>query len=304
VARRVSGLAVYVWGVSLATGAMFLALVSLVVRDSLPAWRHEGFWGLLTGAAWHYRAEAFGALPMIYGTLVVAAVALLLAAPVGLAAAVFTAEVLPPRARLGVKAALELLAGVPSVVYGLLGVLVLRDVMYDLLEPLQPLSGDSLVTAGVLLAVMVLPTFTTFADDALSGVPGSQRAAARALGMTRAETLTGVVLPRAWPGVLAAALLALGRALGETIAVFLVVGRQDNRLPVPPGELAAWVTTWIDPGQTLTSKLGGSETFLAYGEPLHWSAMMALAVILLALTGLVAGAGVLLGRGRLGAPRR
>ena len=112
---------------------------------------------------------------MIYGTLVVAAVALGLAAPIGIGAAIFTAEYLPRRLRLVVKLTIELLAGVPSVVYGLLGILLLRNWVYDLLEPFDPLSGDTLLTAGLLLAVMILPTVMTLADDALRAVPAAQR---------------------------------------------------------------------------------------------------------------------------------
>lgn len=271
----------------------FLALLGMLVAQSLPLWRHSGVGGFLAGDQWFYRAELFGALPMLFGTAVVSVIALLLAAPVGLGTAVFLSERLPLRWRPPVKMAVELLAGVPSVVYGLLGVLVLRDWIYRLLTPFDPLSGDTLVTGGVLLAVMILPTVVTFADDALRGVPAAQRLAGRALGLTRTETTLRLVVPQAGPGLLAALLLALGRAVGETIAVFLVVGRMDNRLPE---SLTDWVPL-VDPGQTLTSKLGGSETFIAYGDPLHWAAMMGLALLLLALVLAVGTAAVSLGAG-------
>ncbi|MCC6234639.1 MAG: ABC transporter permease subunit, partial [Verrucomicrobiales bacterium] len=198
---------------------------------------------------------------------------------VGLGAAVFSVEILPARARLGFKAALELLAGIPSVVYGLLGILFLRNWVYDLFAPWEPASGDTLLTAGLLVGVMILPTLMTLADDALAGVGAAQREAARGLGLTRAETVWGVVLPQAWPGILAAILLALGRALGEMIAVFLVVGRQDHPWP------ADWLTLGplLEPGQTLASKLGSSEINIAYGDPVHWGALMSLGLILLVL---------------------
>lgn len=283
-----------------ALAAAFLAgLVGLLTVQSLPVWRHEGVAGFLGGHQWFFRARTFGALPMIYGTVMVSAVALVLAVPVGLGAALFASEVLPPRARLGLKTVIELLAGVPSVVYGLLGVLLLRDWMYRLLAPFDPLSGDTLLTAGVLLAVMVLPTVTTFSEDALRGVPGAQRRAARGLGLTRGTTALRLVLPQALPGLAAAALLALGRALGETIAVFLVIGRRDNQLP----------ESWLSPeplvqaaqaGQTLTTKLGGSETFLAWGDPLHWAAIAGLGLVLLALAGAVTLVGALLVRKGVG----
>ncbi len=213
---------------------------------------------------------------MLYGTACVSAVALLLATPLGVGAALFMAEVLPRRARLGLKMAVELLAGVPSVVYGLLGVLLLRDFVFRLLAPWDPLSGDTLLTAGLLLAVMVLPTIATLADDALAGVPAEQRLAARSLGLTRAEVALRISLPQALPGIASALILALGRALGETIAVFLVVGRQDNQWP----ERLLSLRPLAAAGQTVTSKLGGSETFLAYGDPLHWGAITGLALVL------------------------
>ncbi|MEM7481139.1 MAG: phosphate ABC transporter permease subunit PstC [Acidobacteriota bacterium] len=268
-------------------GLFFLGQLAMLAVDSLPLWRHQSPADYLGGVQWFYRAELFGVLPMIYGTVVVATVAILVAAPFGLGTALFTAEYLNASAgnrrrrdRWVVKSAVELLAGVPSVVYGLIGVLVLRDVVYRLAEPFDPLSGDTLLTAGLLLSVMILPTVTTFADDALAAVPADQRRAARALGLSRGQTIARIALPQALPGLAAAVLLALGRALGETIAVFLVVGRLDNRWPEHPLSPAVL----LEPGQTLTSKLGGSETFLAWGDPLHWAAMVSLGLVLLVLT--------------------
>ncbi len=257
-------------------------MLVLFVAQSIPLWRHEGV-GFLFGTKWFCRQSQFGALPMIYGTIVVSVLALLLAAPVAIGAAVFTAEFVPARARLLVKVVVELLAGIPSVVYGLLGILFLRDWIYRLLAPLDPLSGDTLLTAGVLLAVMILPTVMTLCDDALRGVPAAQRAAARGLGLTATETIVAVSLPQAWRGIVAALLLALGRAMGEAIAVFLVVGRQDNQWT---GKLFS-PQPLVEAGQTLTSKLASSETNIAYGDPLHWGAMISLGLVLLTLAGTV-----------------
>jgi len=257
------------------------AVFGTFVRQSAPVWHHSGI-GYLAGIKWFYRAHLFGALPMIYGSAVVSFIAVGLAAPIGLGAAIFSAEYLPTNLRNGMKAMIELLAAVPSVVYGLLGILFLRDWVYNGLSRFNLLSGDSLLTAGILLAVMVLPTIMTLSDDALRAVSGRQRAAARALGLTRSETILFVSLPAARPGIAAAVLLGIGRALGETIAVFLVVGRQDNQWPA---NLFS-VRPWLEAGQTLTSKLGGSETNIAYGDSLHWAAIVGLGlVLLLAVTG-------------------
>ncbi len=268
------------WFFSLVALGAMAALVGVFAWQSMPVWQHEG-WHYVTGTRWFFRQKQFGALPMIYGSVAVSVIALALAAPLGMCAAVFTAEYLPRRARLAVKVLIELLAGVPSVVYGLLGILLLRGWIYQLFARWDPLSGDTLLTAGVLLAVMILPTVVTFSDDALRAVPASQRRAARALGLTRGETILHVALPQARRGLGAAALLALGRALGETIAVFLVVGRQDNALPDHWLSLRAL----LESGQTLTSKLGGSEVNIGYGDPLHWGAIVGLGLLLLLLTG-------------------
>ncbi len=253
-------------------------LVSIFLMQSLPVWKHEGL-GYITGSKWFFRAHTFGALPMIYGTFIVALIALLLAAPVAIGAAIFTAEFLPARPRLAVKIAIELLAGVPSVIYGLIGILLLRNWIYDLFARFDPLSGDTLLTAGVLLAVMILPTIMTLSDDALRSVPADQRRAARGLGLTASETIFSIAIPQAARGLIAALLLGLGRALGETIAVFLVVGRQDNNLP----DNVFSPRAWLQAGQTLSSKLGGSETNIAYGDSLHWGAVVGLALLLMAM---------------------
>ncbi len=266
-------------------------LVGIFVLQSVPVWRHEG-WDYITGTKWFFRQKEFGALPMIYGSIAVSLVALVMAAPLGLGAAVFISEYLPRQARIAVKVLIELLAGVPSVVYGLLGILLLRDWIYELFERFEPLSGDTLLTAGVLLAVMILPTIVTLSDDSLRAVPAAQRRAARALGLTRGEAIFHVALPQARRGLGAALLLALGRALGETIAVFLVVGRQDNNLPVN------WLSLrpLLESGQTLTSKLGSSETNIGYGDPLHWAAVIGLGLILLLITASVTMLGTGFGR--------
>ena len=273
--------------------AFLVGLFVLFLFQSLPVWRHEGF-SYLTGILWYYRDARFGCLPMLYGSAVVSLIALLLATPVGMGAGIFISEYLPGRLRLPVKVAVELLAGVPSVVYGLLGILFLRNWIYSALVPFDPISGDTLLTAGLLLAVMVLPTVVTLTDDALRGVSSAQRMAARGLGLTKTEVMLSISLPQASSGIFAAVLLGLGRALGETIAVFLVVGRQDNQWPRHLFSLQPW----IQAGQTLTSKLGGSETNIAYGDPLHWAAIVALGLVLLVVVASITLLAARLERGR------
>ena len=291
--RRIGLTLILSYGFSLLAALSFLFMVLLFLWQSVPVWHHEGL-SYLFGKEWFYRGRHFGILPMIYGTGVVAGLALLLAAPIGIGTAIFTAEFLPPRARLTVKIAVELLSGIPSVVYGLLGILFLRDWVYQAFAPFDPLTGDTLLTAAILLAVMVLPTIMTLADDALRGVPSQHRLAARGLGLNPTEALLSVALPQAAPGIVSAVLLGFGRAIGETIAVFLVVGRQDNHWPSSLLSLSPL----LEPGQTLTSKLGGSEINIAYGDPLHWAAMVGLGLVLMLITSGITLLGVRLGRGR------
>ncbi len=268
------------YGFSALAIGFLVSMVLLFLGQSLPVWRHTGV-GFFTGEQWFFRQQQFGALSMIYGAVAVSVIALALAVPVGVGSAIFAAEILPPRWRLLVKAVVELLAGVPSVIYGLLGILFLRPWIYRWLQPFDPLSGDTLLTAGMLLAVMILPTLMTLSDDALVSVSASQRQAARGLGLTRAETVLSVVLPQAGRGILAAAVLALGRALGEGIAVFMVVGRQDNQWPQNLFSLRPF----LEAGQTLASKLVSAETNIAYGDPFHWAAILGLGLTLLLLAG-------------------
>ncbi|MGH3822146.1 MAG: PstC family ABC transporter permease [Pseudonocardiaceae bacterium] len=179
---------------------------------------------------------------------------------------------------------MELLAAIPSIVYGLIGIAVLRPVVSTVFG--TP-GGEGLLTAGLVLAVMVLPTVVAVSIDALSAVAPQTREAAAAVGLTRSEVIYSAVLPEARPGMRAAVLLGLARALGETIAVFLVIGRADGRLPAPVDALAALV----HPGQTLTTKLGGPEPVLAGALGAHRAALSALGLLLLVLVAVITLAG-------------
>lgn len=275
--RRIDLLRLVATALTLLTLVTVAGIVVFLAAGSIAVFRHEG-WAFFSKNHWYYRKEAFQAAAMLYGTAVVSSIAIVLATPLALATAVVSSEMLSERPRLALKLLIELLAGVPSVIYGLLGVLFLRNWMSSLFVRLRwdADSGDTLLTAGVLLAIMILPTLMTLLDDAFRSVPARDRDAARGLGLTRAETLRSVIIPQSMPGIFSAVLLALGRAVGETIAVFLVVGRADNRLP----QLGAIARSLVDAGQTVTSKLGGAETNIAVGDPLHASALLALALTL------------------------
>ncbi len=252
----------------LAASCVFF-LFAFLLFESLPAWAQEGV-GFFIGRDW-WAGETYGALPLIYGSLMVTLLALLWVVPLALAGAVFTSEFLPPRLRLTVKGLMELFAGVPGILYGLLGVALLSGWVQSTFGLID---GHTLLTAGLLLGIMVFPTILTVSEDALQAVPGCYRDAALSLGLTRWQTVLHAVLPRALPGIAGAVFLGLGRAMGETVAVMLVIGGLD-KIPSP----------WFDifaPAQSIPSKLG-REAAEALGTDLHWSALMALGAVLFCL---------------------
>jgi len=250
------------------TGAV-VTLFLYLLKESFPIVQAQG-WSFLTGTEWVV-GEAYGALPMILGSVLVTGLALVLVLPFALGTALFTAEFLEPRWRWGVKSMMELLAGVPGILYGLLGVALLTVWVRDVFGLID---GNTLFAAGILLAVMILPTIMTLSEDALRAVPREYRETAWSLGLTRWETVTGVVLPQALPGICGAVFLGLGRAMGETIAVMLVIGGLD-RIPDP------WYNLFA-PGQSIPSKLG-REAAEALGYGLQWNALMALGCVLFLL---------------------
>ncbi|HTJ74914.1 MAG TPA: ABC transporter permease subunit [Acidimicrobiales bacterium] len=259
-----------------AAGAAGLALalvVAFLVGGAASGPLHPG--RLLTSAVWDAPRGQYGALAMVWGTAAVATIALLLAAPVGWAAAVAISEVAPRRWRRLLRSGTELLAVVPSIVFGLVGIAYVRPFVARVAH--VP-GGDSLLAAGLVLAVMVVPTVIAVSVDALAAVPGSVREAAAACGLTPAEVIGSAVLPQARRGMRAALLLGLARALGETVAVFLVVGRADGRLP---RSVSGAFDLLVHPGQTLTTKLNGPESILAGTSGEHWAALCGLGLILL-----------------------
>nr|BAL52449.1 phosphate transport system permease protein [uncultured Gammaproteobacteria bacterium]BAL54495.1 phosphate transport system permease protein [uncultured Gammaproteobacteria bacterium] len=246
---------------------MALAVPGFVVYTSFAFWTGPGFKSLFA-SEWYPHAGRYGLLPAIVGSAWTLFLALAVAVPTGLAAAVVSAELLPSRWRLPVRIGLELAAAVPAVVYGLIGLWVLLPALAQLFD--LP-TGHSLLAAGLLLAWMILPTLVTLGEDALRAVPAEQREAAQALGLGWPALLFRVVLVQAWPGIRGAILLALGRVLGETLAVMLVVGSLD-RLPKP------WWNP-LQPAQTLTSRIGREIGEVAFGS-LHFAALMACALLL------------------------
>ncbi|CAM5597857.1 phosphate ABC transporter permease subunit PstC [Streptomyces hirsutus] len=269
----------WIWGWVYA-GAFAVAALLLTVVGYLGAGvagGHVDWLELLSEASWSPANSVYGGLAMIYGTAVVCALALAIAVPISWAAAVALSEYLPPRLARPLRMCVELLAAVPSIVYGLIGIMVVRPVIAQIAD--VP-GGDSLAAAGIVLAVMITPTIVAVSVDALAAVPDRVREAAYSLGLTRREVVRSAVLPLARSGMRAAVLLGLARALGEAIAVFLVIGRADGRLPTSFG---GFLDSLVHPGQTLTTKLAGPEPVLAGTSGPYFAALCGLGIILLAL---------------------
>src|SRR5262245_28350043 len=256
----------------LVIGIAALLLVYLVI-EAMPAIEHFGG-SFLLDPVWD-PPERLGALSFIYGTLVTSALAMALAVPLGIATAAFLAEIAPAWVRRIGSFLVELLAAIPSVVYGFWAIFFLAPAVQELFDWLggPNTSGDGLFAAGLVLAIMILPYITAISYDVCRAVPRSQREGAMALGATRWQMIWSVVLPYARPGIVGGCFLALGRALGETMAVIMIVGN------VPQIEFSLFAT-----GATIPSAiaLGLNES----GD-LQRSALVELGVILLLVTVIV-----------------
>ncbi|MHB1096711.1 MAG: phosphate ABC transporter permease subunit PstC [Gemmatimonadaceae bacterium] len=262
-------------------------LIVLAAEIGIAAWPALRTFGLdfATGTEWDAVRGVFGVAPAIFGTVLSSALALLIAAPLALGIAVFTSEIAPAWLRSVLEFLLDLLAAIPSVIYGLWGLFVLVPWLRETVMPLLadglhlgetplfsgPAYGPSMLAAGLLLAIMVLPYIAAVAREVLAAVPDSQREAALALGATRWEVVRHAVLPYARSGIIGAVILGLGRALGETMAVTMVIGNRH--------ELSA---SLFAPGYTLASLIANE--FAEATADLHLSALMAAGATLLAVT--------------------
>lgn len=258
--RAISGVLL----VSALSSVAMLGLIGLfIVLAGLPVMAKHGVGEFLFGMKWAPTKGGFGLLPMIAASAAVTAGAMVIALPMGLACAVFLAEIAPRKVADIVRPGVQLLAGIPSVVYGFVGVVFLVPLIREHLGG----PGLSVLAASVILGIMVLPTLIGIAEDAIEAVPLAYKQGALALGCTHSQAIRRVILPAARGGILAAAILAMGRAVGETMAVIMVIG---NATIVP--------RSLLDPARTLTSNIA-LEMGYASGE--HQSALFATGVVLL-----------------------
>jgi phosphate transport system permease protein len=257
----------YVFASTLLSTAILLMILLMLLIFSWQAFYKQG-WQLFT-TVWNPPAGQYGILSMLYGTAAVTVIAVTIAVPLGIFTVIMISEIVPGRYRIAVKSLLELLAGIPSIIYGLIGVAVFSIWIGNIFD-LQ--TGRTILTGGVLLAIMILPIVITLSEDALHNVPAAYREAAFSFGLYRHEVIGSVLFPIAKSDIIGGVLLGLGRAMGETMAVMLVIGSID-RIPDP-------VFNTLVPGQTITSKLGREIAESAFGS-LHFSSMICMGFILL-----------------------
>jgi len=275
--------------------AVLLLLSGVIISlidGSIPALRAFGF-GFLVSERWNPVTEIFGALPAIYGTVITSFIAMLIAVPMGLMIAFFLTELCPQWLRRPIGIAIELLAGIPSIIYGIWGLFIFAPFLQATLQPFLietlgnvpgiapvfggPPYGIGLLTAGLILAIMVLPFVTAISRDVFEAVPGVLKEAAYGVGCTTWEVVRYVVLPYARVGVIGGIMLGLGRALGETMAVTFVIG---NAHRISSSILA--------PGTTISATIANEFTE-AVGD-LYTSALIELGLILFVITFIVLAA--------------
>lgn len=273
------------WVASAAAVATLAWIIIEITKEAWPAIKQFGF-DFITTSKWLPNRKIFGVLPFVVGTAVSSFIALIFALPLGLAVAIFLSEdFLPLPVRQVVRFTVEMLAAIPSVVYGLWGIFVViplvksfgdwaviafkdTPILGELFK--GPAYGNSMLTASLVLALMILPTITAISRNALVAVPGTLREGAYALGSTRWEAIWKVILPTAAPGIVAATILSLGRAMGETMAIAMLIGN-SSRL------------TWslLSPAGTLAGLLANQ---FGEAEGLQVSSLMFAALLLVVLT--------------------
>jgi phosphate transport system permease protein len=263
----------------LASALVSIFIVFLIgvftLREAWPALQRIGPLEMLAGHVWRPGQEQFGLLAMVAGSIWAAIGAMVLGVPLAVGGAIFLAEVAPPRMRDIVRPAVELLAGIPSVVYGLFGMVVLVPLVRQIPAPGN--TGFGLLAASIVLAVMILPTITNIAEDAIRAVPREYKEGSLALGATHWQTIMGVILPAARSGIVAAIILGIGRAVGETMAMIMVIG---NSIIMPRPLNYNPLTIFLSQARTLT---GNIAVEISYATGIHESALFATGVVLFAL---------------------
>ena len=260
--------------IAAAVAMVSVALITIFVfMNGLPAMIDQGFANFLFGDRWRPGNGLYGILPLTVGTLSVTGLALLIGVPTGVASAIFLADILHKKAAGVFKFAIELLAGIPSVVYGFFGLIVVvpmvKRIFLPIIQRFDPeatTTGFSILAGGIVLAIMILPTVVSLSENAISAVPHEYREASFAIGANRRETVMHILVPAAKSGILASIILGMGRAIGETMAVLLITG---NVALIP--------NSILDPVATLTGTIALE---MGYADASHQQALFAVGIVL------------------------
>ena len=259
-----------------------LLIILFVLKEGWPVLAKFGPFALAWGKDWQPTVGIYGLLPLIIGSLYVTLGALVLGVPLGVGCAVFMAEIAPDWVTKLFRPAVNLLAGIPSVVYGFFGLVILVPLLRSIFGGI----GFSLLAGGIILAIMILPTIVSVSEDALRAVPRDYKEASLALGATYWQTIYKVLLPAAKSGIMAAVILGMGRAIGETMAVIMITGNT----PLVPKSI-------LDPGPTLTGTIG-QEWSYASGE--HAQALFTVGIFLFIFIIIINSTAMIISRKKVG----
>ncbi len=251
--------------VTASAALLTLGLITFFIfQAGLPLIAKVGIWNFIANTDWNPTAKtpSFGILPMIVGSLWLTFGSLVIGVPLGLAVTVFLVDLAPPQLATIMRPAVQLLAGIPSVIYGFIGLTLLAPLVRNVLGG----PGLSVLTGAIVLGVMILPTIISISEDAMRAVPVALRNGALALGATKWEVIKDIVIPTARSGIIASIILGMGRALGETMAVIMMIGNSLN-VPLSP----------LDSATTLTSNIGLE---MAYASGTHRQALFATGIVL------------------------
>lgn len=249
----------------IAACASIVAVILICVYmfgNGIPAMQKIGFKEFLTGTEWKPNNEIFGILPMIIGSIYVTIGAIIIGVPIGILCATYMAKFCPPKIHRILKPAIDLLAGIPSIVYGFFGLMVIVPIIQDVFGT----GGKGILTASIMLGIMILPTIISVSESNIRAVPDAYYEGALALGATHERSVFFTVIPAAKSGITAAVILGVGRAIGETLAVSVIVGNS----PVIPESI-------LDMARTMTTNI---VLEMGYAEGLHREALIATAVVL------------------------
>lgn len=260
--------------ISAVVATISVALITIFIfQAGLPVLAEYGVWNFIFGTTWSPTNGSYGILPLIIGTLSVTLGALAIGIPTGIACAIFLSEILPQKWAKAFKSAIELLAGIPSVVYGFFGLVVLVPAIrnyilpiYQIFDPDASATGFSILAGAIILAIMILPTIVSISENSITAVPREFKEASLALGANKMETIMKVLIPAAKSGILSSIILGMGRAIGETMAVLLITGNMAKI----PGSI-------MDPVATLTGTIAME---MGYATPTHQQALFAVGIVL------------------------